>query len=136
MSTISEMLQQRSCQAKTGKCAWETWATERFQKRQNNCKCHVRLEGADLLSLYTKIFYWGQICQNMLAKTKLLSEYDASVQVLKSGQYESYPFFHSWSWKTFSLCTSLHVACRDLPQPVNASKLVIVFEITMQKSLS
>ena len=72
----------------------------------------------------------------MLAKTKLLSEYDASVQVLKSGQYESYPFFSFLVLENISLCTSLHVACRDLPQPVNASKLVIVFEITMQKSLS
>ena len=25
-----------------------------FQKRQNKCKCHVRLEGADLLSLYNR----------------------------------------------------------------------------------
>ena len=53
MSIISEMLQQRSCQAnlhgKHGQLKY-------FQKRQNKCKCHVRLEGADPLSLYNRNF--------------------------------------------------------------------------------
>ena len=51
MLIISEILEQRPCQANVhGKHG----QLKCFQKRQNKCKCHVRLEGADLLSLYNK----------------------------------------------------------------------------------
>ena len=128
MSIISEMLQQRSCQAnlhgKHGQLKY-------FQKRQNKCKCHVRLEGADLLSLYNRnlkslfystgltfentdiyvsnqnFFYWARSAKNMLAKATLFSEYDGCCKSLEIRINMKFfiLFFHPWSWQTFPLFT-------------------------------
>ena len=46
MLIISEMLQQRPCQAKAGKCAWETWATEMFtEKTKTSANVTLGLRG-------------------------------------------------------------------------------------------
>ena len=140
MLIISEMLQQRSCQANVhGKHG----QLKCFQKRQNKCKCHVRLEGADLLSLYNRnlksLFIQVLTFENtdiyvsnqnffigpdlpkhvMLAKMTLFSEYDAAVKVLKSGSIWnfSYFFFIPGPAKHF-LCLHYIYTC-GMPRPTS-----------------
>ena len=141
MSIISEMLQQRSCQANVhGKHG----QLKCFQKRQNKCKCHVRLEGADLLSLYnrnlkslfyntglnfwkhwhlcfkSKLFYWARS-----AKTCDAGQNDIvfwiwcwckSLENCINMKFFIF-FIHSRSWQTFFCLHNIYTC--GMPRPIS-----------------
>ena len=146
------MLQQRSCQAnlhgKHGQLKY-------FQKRQNKFKCHVMLEGWDLLSLYNrnlkslfyntgfnfwkhwhlcfkpKLFYWARSAKTCWPKRHCFLNMMDAVKVNFSYLFS----FLVLANISFVYITFIHVACPDLPRPVNAwQHLLLNFRLQCKRS--